>query len=149
MSKLLCKRAPEEPQPSAPSLLFPASITAGGWRYPRPAAPGCESSRATPGRPWRSGAAARAWGNSRAGPAGMPGQDLPRAAISCRAHGGRQPRRAARGRPGTGAAAGRAVPLRRARGRRRLPPRESRAELRPAAAPAARAGPELSHAGPR
>lgn len=67
-SKLLCRQRLEDP--SAPSFLIPAMSTPGGCRRPCPPAKG-------------SGAAAGAVGSSTAGPAGMPWQDLPSAAISC------------------------------------------------------------------
>lgn len=85
-SKLFCRQRPEGP--STPSFLIPAMTIPGGCRRPWPPAKGC--------RPWRSGAAAGAVGSSRAGPAGIPWQDLPSAAISCcggeSAHQPRNPR---------------------------------------------------------
>lgn len=89
-SKLLCRQRPEDPP--TPSFPIPAMPMPGGCRRPWPAAKGCG--------PWRSGAAAGAVGSSTAGPAGMPWQDLPSAAISCcggeSAHQRRDPRCATR-----------------------------------------------------
>lgn len=86
-SKLLCRQRPEDP-----SFPIPAVTIAGGCSRPWPPAKGCG--------PRRSGAAAGAAGSSTAGPAAMPWQDLPSAAISCcggeSAHQRRDPRCAKR-----------------------------------------------------